>query len=61
MTFKIYNLSPKRPHLHRSYVLGVCNNLGTTVHGSLISISNDFPVNDKDWSIKNQTGSNFEQ
>ena len=31
MTFKACNLGSKRPHLHRAYVLGVCNDLGTTV------------------------------
>ena len=31
MTFKVCNLGSKRPHLHRAYVLGVYNNLGTTV------------------------------
>ena len=31
MTFKVSNLGSKRPHLHRAYVLGVYNNLGTTV------------------------------
>ena len=31
MTFKVCNLSSKRPHLHKVYVLGVYSNLGTTV------------------------------
>ena len=31
MIFKVCNLSSKRPHLHRAYVLGVYNNLGSTV------------------------------
>ena len=29
--FKLYDLGSKRPHLHRAYILGACNNLGTTV------------------------------
>ena len=32
LTFKVGNLGSKRPHLHRAYVLGVYNNLGTTVN-----------------------------
>ena len=32
MTFKVCNLGSKRPHLHRAYVLGVYDNLGTTVN-----------------------------
>ena len=31
MSFKVCNLGSKRPHLHSAYVLGVYNNLGTTV------------------------------
>ena len=31
MTFKVSNLGSERPHLHRAYVLGVYNNLGSTV------------------------------
>ena len=31
MTFKVCNLSSKRPHLYRAYVIGVYNNLGSTV------------------------------
>ena len=32
MTFKVSNLGSKRPNLQRAYVIGVCNNLGTTVN-----------------------------
>ena len=31
MPFKVFNLGSKWPHLHRAYVLRVCNNLGSTV------------------------------
>ena len=31
MTFKVCNLGSNRPHFHRAYVLGVYNDLSTTV------------------------------
>ena len=37
--FKVSNLGLKRPHLHRAYVIGLYNNLDTTVgHTELLRL-----------------------
>ena len=41
MTFKIFNLGLKWPHLHGAYVLRVCNNLGSTVSTYFLYDTND--------------------
>ena len=40
MTFRLCNLGSKGPHLYRAYVLGVCNNLGSTVHMCYYNVCN---------------------
>ena len=45
MTFKVFNLCSNWLHLHRIYVLRICNNLGSTVSsGSFWAWKNEVPM-----------------